>query len=151
MTDMETPNPDLRTLARLAGTWRVSGEATGQVRYEWTEGGFFLIQHFDLIHGDRPIRGIEVIGHLHPFGGEPSAEIHTRVYSFTDGQTLDYVYDLTGDTLTIWAGHRGSPSFYRGTFGEDGQTVTGGEDGPDRAGTRAPRPRPASPTQEVRP
>ncbi|WP_216320594.1 hypothetical protein [Deinococcus aestuarii] len=126
MTNLETPNPDLSTLERLVGTWQVSGEATGQVRYEWMEGGFFLVQHFDLIHGDRPIRGTEVIGHLHPFGGRRSADIHTRVYSFTDGQTLDYVYDLTGDTLTIWAGQRDSPSFYRGTFSGDGQTVTGG-------------------------
>lgn len=120
------PNPDLRSLDRLVGTWQVYGDATGEVRYEWLEGGFFLVQHFDLVHDGRPIKGIEVIGHLHPFGGEPSTDIHTRVYSYTDGMTLDYVYELEGDTLTIWAGVRDSPSFYRGTFSEDGRTVTGG-------------------------
>ncbi|GBF07303.1 hypothetical protein DAERI_130133 [Deinococcus aerius] len=121
-----TPNPDLRSLDRLVGTWQVFGDATGEVRYEWLQGGFFLMQHFDLMHDGRPIRGIEIIGHLYPFGGEPSADIHTRVYSYTDGMTLDYVYELEGDTLTIWAGVRDSPSFYRGTFSEDGRTVTGG-------------------------
>lgn len=120
------PNPDLRSLDRLVGTWQVYGDATGEVRYEWLEGGFFLMQHFDLLHDGRPIRGIEIIGHLHPFGGEPSTDIHTRVYSFADGMTLDYVYELEGDTLTIWAGMKGSPSFYQGTFSEDGRTVTGG-------------------------
>ncbi|WP_019587199.1 hypothetical protein [Deinococcus apachensis] len=119
-------NPDLRSLDRLVGTWQVFGDATGEVRYEWLEGGFFLMQHFDLLHDGRPIRGIEIIGHLHPFGGEPSADIHTRVYDFTNGMTLDYVYELEGDTFTIWAGMRDSPSFYRGTFSEDGRTVTGG-------------------------
>lgn len=120
------PNPDLRSLDRLVGTWQVYGDATGEVRYEWLEGGFFLMQHFDLLHDGRPIRGIEIIGHLHPFGGEPSTDIHTRVYSFADGMTLDYVYELEGDTLTIWAGMKGSPSFYQGTFSGDGRTVTGG-------------------------
>ena len=69
---------------------------------------------------------MEVIGHLHPFGGQPSPDIHTRVYSFTDGLTLDYVYELEGDTLTIWGGQRGSPAFYRGKFSRDGDAVRGG-------------------------
>lgn len=120
------PNPDLGSLDRLVGTWQISGDATGEVRYEWLQGRFFLMQHFDLLHDGRPIRGIEVIGHLHSFGGEPSMDIHTRVYSHTDGMTLDYVYELEGDTLTIWGGEKGSPNFYRGTFSGDGRTVTGG-------------------------
>lgn len=119
------PAADLKRLDRLTGTWRVSGDANGQVRYEWAEGGFFLVQHFDLVHDGRPIKGIEMIGHLRPLDGEPSDEIWTRVYSFVDGMTLDYVYDLDGDTLTIWGGYRGSPAYYQGTFGDDGTTVTG--------------------------
>ena len=42
------PDPDLRTLERLVGTWQVSGEAEGSVTYEWTPGGFFLLQHVEL-------------------------------------------------------------------------------------------------------
>ena len=41
------------------------------------------------------------------------------------GDTIDYVYELEGDALTIWAGGRGSPAYYRGTFGDDGDTLTG--------------------------
>lgn len=120
------PHADLQSLNPLVGTWAVSGDASGRVVYAWTPGGFFLVQHFDLRHGGRPVRGTEFIGHLHPFGGEPSADLHSRVYSDTDGMTLDYVYELTGDTLTIWSGGRSSPAFYRGTFSEDGTRVTGG-------------------------
>ncbi|THF70324.1 hypothetical protein E7T06_07575 [Deinococcus sp. Arct2-2] len=120
------PHPDLDTLQRLVGTWDISGDATGQVRYEWTEGRFFLVQHFDLLHHGRSIKGLEMIGHLHPFEGQPSDDICTRVYSFTDGMTLDYVYEIAQDTLTIWGSYRDSPAFYQGTFSADGSSVTGG-------------------------
>lgn len=125
------PNPDLRSLDRLVGTWKVSdpsgqGGATGKVTYEWVEGGFFLRQDFDLVQAGQHSKGIEMIGHFQPFGEEPSREIKTRVYSFLDGMTLDYVYELTGDTLTIWAGEKGSPAYYKGQFSQDGNTLTGG-------------------------
>jgi hypothetical protein len=120
------PSPDLQSLNRLVGTWKVSGGAQGQVRYAWKEGGYFLVQEFDLVHGGRPIRGIEVIGHRQGLGEEPSNDIRTRVYSFLDGLTLDYVYELEGDTLTIWGGEKGSPACYRGTFRDGGNTLAGG-------------------------
>jgi hypothetical protein len=63
-------------------------------------------------------------GHERGFGAEASKEIKSRGYSNT-GDTLDYVYELEGDTLTIWAGERGSPAYYRGTFSGDGGTLTG--------------------------
>lgn len=121
-----TPNPDLKSLERLVGVWEVSGEAQGQIRYEWAEGGFFLIQRFDLDHGGRQIKGIEMIGHLHTLTAEPTEEIRTRVYSFLDGLTLDYVYELVGDTLTIWGGEKGSPAHYRAQFSSDGNVLEGG-------------------------
>lgn len=122
---MPTPNPDLKPLDRLIGTWQVSGEAEGRIRYEWLEGGFFLMQHFDLRHGERRNQGFEVIGHLHTLQAPPSPEIRSRVYSLLDGLTLDYVYELEGDTLMIWGGEKGSPAYYKGTFSPDGNTLTG--------------------------
>ena len=118
------PNPDLKTLDRLVGTWKVSGGAQGKVIYEWMEGGFFLIQHVDLEHGQK-IKGIEIIGHLQPFGEAPSKDIKSRYYD-NMGSTLDYVYELEGDTLTIWGGEKGSPAYYRGTVSADGNTLSGG-------------------------
>jgi hypothetical protein len=114
------PNPDLRSLEKLIGTWKVSGEADGTVTYEWVEGGFFLLQHVEL----GGTRGLEVIGHEHRYQ-EPSVDIKSRYYGFGEGETLDYTYELRHDTLTIWMGDRGSPAYYEGTFDADGSTLTG--------------------------
>lgn len=79
-----------------------------------------LLQHIDMVHDGRPIRGLEVIGRIYP----PSEEIRSPVYSYLDGLTLDYAYKLEGDTLTIWGGEKGSPAFYRATSSPDGDTLT---------------------------
>ncbi len=118
------PTPALKRLDRLVGTWELSGEVRGRVAYEWLDGGFFLIQRVDLDREGRRITGIEVIGHERPFGSEPGEEIKSRFYSNT-GDTLDYVYELTGDTLTIWGGAKGAPAYARGTFDADGRTCSG--------------------------
>lgn len=120
-----TPNPDLKGLDRLVGTWHVSGGVQGHITYEWMEGGFFLIQHVDLDHDGHKIKGIEYIGHEQKFGAEPGEEIKSRYYD-NMGNTLEYVYETDGDTLTIWGGEKGSPAYYKGTFSEDGDTLTGG-------------------------
>jgi hypothetical protein len=119
-----TPDPDLKRLDKLVGTWTVSGGAHGKVTYEWMEGGFFLMQHVDLEQDGQKIKGMEIIGHLRPFGAAPSDEIRSRYYD-TMGNTLDYVYEIDGNTLTIWAGEKGSPAYYTGTFSDDGHTCTG--------------------------
>lgn len=124
MPEAPQRNADLEGLDRLVGRWRVSGGAKGETRYEWMEGGFFLIQHVDLEQYGQLVRGIEVIGHLRPFGEEPSPEIRSRFYS-TTGDTLDYVYEIQGDTLMIWGGEKGSPAYYEGRFSDDGSTITG--------------------------
>ncbi len=118
------PNPDLRSLNRLVGTWEMSGGIQGTITYEWMEGGFFLIQHVNLEHDGRTIKGMEIIGHEQGFGAEPSEEIRSRYYD-TVGNTLDYVYELEGDTFMIWGGEKGSPAYSRGTFGDDGNTCVG--------------------------
>ncbi len=119
------PSLDLESLRRLVGTWEISGDVQGTVTYEWMEGGFFLIQRVDLGQQDgQRIKGSEVIGHEQPFGTEPSEDIESRFYS-NSGDTLDYVYELEGETLTIWGGERGSPAYYEGKFSDDGNTLTG--------------------------
>ncbi len=115
------PSPALKRLDRLVGAWELSGDVGGTVTYEWMEGGFFLIQRVDL---GQEASGMEIIGHERGFNSEPSADIKSRFYSGT-GDTLDYVYELEGDTLTIWFGERGSPAYYRGTFDEDGDVLSG--------------------------
>jgi hypothetical protein len=120
------PSEALKRLDRLVGTWNVTGGANGTVRYEWMEGKFFLLQHVDFDHDGHHIKGMEVIGHERPFGAtEPSKDIKTRFYD-SEGNTFDYVYEIEGDTFTIWAGGRDSGAYFQGTFSADGNTVTGG-------------------------
>jgi hypothetical protein len=119
------PHPDLDGLHRLVGTWRLSGEAQGTIEYEWAEGGFFLLQHVDIVHDGKRISGIEIIGRQYRLVGEPSAEIASRFYSYLDGLTLDYTYELWDDTLTIWFGDRESSHYYRAVISPDGNTMVG--------------------------
>lgn len=128
----QTPKPDpaLKSLERLIGTWKVfdpsgKGGVNGHVTYEWMEGGFFLLQRFDFDHNGQKVRGIEIIGYEHAFGAEPGKEIKSRVYD-NRGNTLDYVYEVDKDTLTIWGGQKGSPAYFKGKFSDDGNTCTGG-------------------------
>ncbi len=125
MEPQAQPSPKLKALDRLVGRWRVSGpDIDGQVTYEWMEGGFFLIQQVDFVHGGRQIKGMEIIGHVAPFSEPPSPDVKSRFYD-TEGNTFDYVYELEGDTLMIWGGEKGSPAYYKGTFSPDGSVNSG--------------------------
>lgn len=119
-----TPNPDLKNFDKLVGEWEVTGGITGKNSFEWAEGGFFLIQCFEFDHDGQKIKGIEIIGHEKNFGEEPGAEIKTRAYSFLDGMTLNYVYEMDGNDLTIWAGAKGSEAYCKGKISDDGNTMT---------------------------
>lgn len=120
------PYPGLRSLSKLVGTWEVSGPTiSGQVRYEWMEGGFFLIQHVDLIHDGRTIKGIEIIGYDRGFGEtEPSQDIKSHWYD-TEGNTFGYTYEVDDETLMIWGGDKGSPAYYEGSWTDGGNTNAG--------------------------
>ncbi len=85
------------------------------------EGGFFLLQHVDFVHGGNHIKGLEIIGHLQLFGEEPSRDIKSRYYD-TLGSTFDYVYELEGIGSRSGAAKKGSPAYYQGTFSSDGNT-----------------------------
>lgn len=124
MIEAQQPSPELKALDRLVGTWQVTGGAEGTVRYEWMPGRFFLIQHVELTQFGEPVTGMEIIGNLRPFGEPTGADVVSRYYD-SAGNTFDYVYELEGDTLTIWAGAKGSPAYYKGTFSADNTTLAG--------------------------
>ena len=119
------PNSDLKSLNKLVGTWKISGDAKGQIEYKWAKNGFFLIQDVDLEYDGKQIKGIEMIGHIQKAGEKPSRDIWSRFYHFTEGLTLDYVYKLVDNTLTIWFDKKDSNNFYKGTFNEDCSVLKG--------------------------
>ena len=114
-----------QALAILVGTWKISGDATGTVKYSLMEGGYFMTQEVSLEYGGRKIQGLELIGRSHPVDGPPSTDIHSRFYSTLDGLTLDYVYEVTGTTLRIWFGPRGSDNFMTSEFSADHNSYSG--------------------------
>lgn len=119
------PNPALKSLDRLVGTWNVSGpEIAGQVRFEWMEGGYFLVQNFELDHAGHKIKGMEIIGYGRSWDGTESQDCTSHMFD-NDGDDFKYVWDITDDALTIWGEERDSPSFFKGRFSDDGNTVTG--------------------------
>lgn len=128
---MTERNPALERFERLIGTWTVSGhedgpegEIHGEVRYAWYPGGHYLVQHVDLVHVGHVVQGIEYIGYGRDFMGQTPEHCTSDLFD-ADGNHFNYVWELEGDTLTIWGGEIGSPAYYRGTFSADGQTLTG--------------------------
>ncbi|MDA0564736.1 DUF1579 domain-containing protein [Streptomonospora sp. S1-112] len=124
MIETPQPSPELMALDRLVGTWKVTGGAEGTVRYEWMPGRFFLIQHVELTQFGEPVTGMEIIGNLRPFGEPTGTDVVSRYYD-SAGNTFDYVYELEGDKLTIWAGAKGSPAYFEGTLDAADTTLTG--------------------------
>lgn len=115
------PHPSLRSLEPLVGTWAMSGPGLGgSVRYEWMDGGGFLVQHVDLVNAEETTRGVEYIGY------DRATDTLTSHFFGSGGEVLEYTYDLTGDTLTIWFGGPDSPAKFVGTFDAEGGTNVGG-------------------------
>lgn len=119
----ETRWAALRALDPLVGTWSVEGAGSegGTIRYDWFEGHAFLVQTVDLVGADGEVtRGVEYIG------WDPESRTLRSHYFGHSGEIVEYTYDLTGDTLTIWFGGTDSPAKFVGTFDASGNHNTGG-------------------------
>ncbi|MFI0421195.1 hypothetical protein [Spongiactinospora sp. 9N601] len=120
MSTATTTANALHSLEPLVGTWIIDGPGlSGTARYEWMDGGGFLVQHVELVSDGEITRGVEYIG-LHAESGE------LRSHFFgAKGEILEYIYEFTGDTLTIWYGGVGSPAKFVGTFDAGRRRNTG--------------------------
>jgi uncharacterized protein YndB with AHSA1/START domain len=131
------PDPRLRRLDPFVGTWSMQGkeadeygEISGTLTFEWMEGGYFLLQHVDLDHAGRPVKGIEVIGYGRDWEGRAPRDCTSHFFD-NDGNHFEYVYEVGDDgTVTIWGGYVGSPAAFRARMSEDGRTITGRWDWP---------------------
>ena len=116
----KTPHAKLRTLQPLIGRWRIDGpDVKGEVVYEWMEGGFFLIQHFDLVNHGNPYKGIEYSG-----WDDDTGTIRSRLMG-TDGSRFTYTYELDGNVYCYWFGDKNSSTFSRGVISDDGRRIDG--------------------------
>jgi hypothetical protein len=87
-----TPKPALKALEVMVGRWGLKGrdfttneEISGQSRFEWMEGGFFLVHRFNLRYAGRRFTGVEYIWYV-----EESAHLKTHVFSTQDPVPLEY-------------------------------------------------------------
>ena len=90
-----TPTAAHKMLELFAGKWNVAGvqrdsrvgpaaEISGVERYEWLEGGLYLIHHFDATVGGSQAACIEIIGHD---AASETYPIHTY---YNSGQQADW-------------------------------------------------------------
>jgi hypothetical protein len=118
------PAPELKSMEVLIGKWNneiqfksdPDNEGTGWVTYEWMEGGFFIVEHFEqTFKKERAHKGISIIDYdrqsqtclSHFF--DSHGNIRTYKLSIRDG-----VFMITG----AW-------ERYKGEISEDGDTITG--------------------------
>ncbi len=119
------PNPALKRLDRLVGTWIIRGRTLdsdhdnirGQVTIEWMPGGLYLQQRGEMEFMDFRVYSLEIVGYDASTGAFSSF-----VFSNMDETPARYYWDVQGDTVTHWT--KGSK--YTGTFNEAGTMLTGG-------------------------
>lgn len=113
------PNPLLKTLEPLIGKWKISGkDVDGEVTFEWMEGGFFLIQKFDLNQNGHQ-KGIEYTGF-----DEETGTLRSRLMQ-TNGSRFTYTYEIDGRDFYYWFGDKGSDDFSHSIFSEDFSSYKG--------------------------
>lgn len=114
------PNPELKKLDRLVGSWNVKGpNITGRVTFEWLEGGFFLVQNVNFEYDGRKVKGVEYIGY------DESKKVCTSHLFDNVGHIFTYAWEIDGNDIMIWFGHKDSQNRFKGKFSEDGNSYSG--------------------------
>lgn len=124
------PDPALKRLDRLVGTWSMKGHLAGsdeenvigQTTFRWLEGGFFMLQDVEIdFAGLFKVKSHELIGY------DPETKAFSSyVYSNLSPEPLPYKWDLQDDTLTISVSYGPLDSTFKGQFSEDGKSFAGG-------------------------
>lgn len=123
------PDPALRRLDRLVGTWHLKGRPvgankdsiSGTTTFAWLEGGFFLQQDMAMDYDGAPIRSHELIGY------DPKAgAFASQVYSNMAGDPWPYQWDIQGDDITISIRKPPMDATFTGKFAPDGESWSGG-------------------------
>lgn len=128
-----TPNPALKRLDRLVGTWKMKGgpvgsakdSMTGTFTIKWLHGesgsSLFLQQDMEMNYGGTKIVSREIIGY------DPKTDkFPSHVYSNMSPDALPYEWDIQGDDITITVNYGSINSTYHGKFAPDGNSFSGG-------------------------
>lgn len=137
MTDSDTqaqqaprPDPALKRLDRLVGTWTMKGHLLGsdveniigKATFQWLDGGFFMQQDVEIdFAGMMKIKSRELIGY------DPETKAFaSNVFSNMSPAPLPYKWDLQDDTLTISVFYGPLDATFKGMFSKDGMSFSGG-------------------------
>lgn len=126
---LPTPDPALRQLDRLVGTWGMEGHLVGsdeitvkgETAFRWLPGGFFLEQHVRLNFLELEIESLELIGYDPETGTFPST-----VFSNLSPTPLPYRWEVDDETLRIAVTYGPLDAAFTGTFDDDGEGFRGG-------------------------
>lgn len=126
------PDPALKRLDRLVGTWRMQGRPlgadrdtiTGTTTFRWLHDGqdarFFLQQDMQMDYDGMPILSHELIGH------DPTGAFASLVFSNMAPDPWPYAWDVRGDDLTISIRKPPMDATFTGRFAADGNSFSGG-------------------------
>jgi hypothetical protein len=126
---MPAPDPALRRLDPLVGTWSMEGNLVGseesnirgRTRFRWLPGGFFLEQRFEMDFMGMEIHSLELIGY------DPETDTFpSTVFSNLSPTPLPYRWEVDGDSWKISVSYGPMDSTFTGSFSEDGRTFGGG-------------------------
>jgi hypothetical protein len=126
------PNPALKSLDIMVGTWNLKGcesgpegEIYGQVNFVWMGGGFYLLQRVNMDYIGRKITGTEYIGCDEPNEAMKAYFFSTMGPGPFGGVALEYVWEVRDEILTIWGRFVDSSTSFQGTFSDDRDAVAG--------------------------
>jgi hypothetical protein len=116
-------NDKLTRLEPLVGAWTVTvdyrGETIdgGSAVFEWVEGGAFLRERSVPIQPEFPSGTVLI-------GADDSSETYTALYFDSRGVARVYLMSLDQGVWKLWRDAPDFPQRFRGTFSEDGRTIT---------------------------
>lgn len=125
--NMPEPNPMLKTLEPLIGSWEMSGRTegadtdnvSGKISFEWLPGGFFLKQHAQINFMGMEIDSLELVGH------DPQTDsLKSQVYTNMSPMPLPYEWAMDGNKLTISVKYGPLDATMHGELSEDGDVFT---------------------------
>ena len=127
--ELPQPDPALKRLDRLVGSWKMEGNlvgsdeknVTGETTFRWVAGGFFLEQRVRIDFMGLEIDSVELIGY------DPETDTFpSTVYSNLSPAPLPYRWEIDGDTVKISVTYGPMDSTFTGTWAEDGESFSGG-------------------------
>lgn len=127
------PDPALKRLDRLVGTWSMKGRPvgadrdsiTGTTRFSWLDGdgdaSFFLVQDMTMDYDGTPIRSHELIGY-----DAKAGTFASTVFSNMAPDPWPYRWAIEGDDITISIRKPPMDATFTGRFAPDGNSWSGG-------------------------